>query len=163
MLGFYVPPTAKVIRRRNVGLKSHPKDWRSPGSNSRPLVYKAGSLHLKVPACIFTLFPNKSACIYDNKHASKQIPWIDKFQNKKDIQLSLVNIMPFRVTLVIKRSLDQFAGVGSSLGHKNDMLCLPGVVFFCVCFFCLFFRKVSFVVRPNIRIGSNALDILEGT
>ena len=34
------------------------------------------------------------------------------------------------VTLVIKRSLDQFAGVGSSLGHKNDMFCLPGVVFF---------------------------------
>ena len=43
-LGFYVPPTAKVIRRRNLGLKSHPKDWRSPGSKSRPLVYKASSL-----------------------------------------------------------------------------------------------------------------------
>ena len=24
---FYVPPTAKVIRRRDLGLKSHPKDW----------------------------------------------------------------------------------------------------------------------------------------
>ena len=33
VLGFYVPPTAKVIRRRDLGLKSHPKDWRSPGSN----------------------------------------------------------------------------------------------------------------------------------
>ena len=44
MLGFYVPPTAKVIWRRDLGLKSHPKDWRSPGSNSGPLVYKAGSL-----------------------------------------------------------------------------------------------------------------------
>ena len=44
VLGFYVPPTAKVIRRRDFSLKSHPKDWRSPGSNSRPLVYKAGSL-----------------------------------------------------------------------------------------------------------------------
>ena len=44
VLGFYVPPTAKVIRRRGLGLKSHPKDWRSPGSNSGPLVYKAGSL-----------------------------------------------------------------------------------------------------------------------
>ena len=43
-LGFYVPPTAKVIRRRDLGLKSHPKDWRSPGSNSRLLVYKASSL-----------------------------------------------------------------------------------------------------------------------
>ena len=38
VLGFYVPPTAKVIRRRDLGLKSHPKDWRSLGSNSRPLV-----------------------------------------------------------------------------------------------------------------------------
>ena len=44
VLGFYVPPTAKVIRRRDLGLKSHPKDWRSPGSNSGSLVYKAGSL-----------------------------------------------------------------------------------------------------------------------
>ena len=32
--------------------------------------------------------------------------------------------------MVFKRSLDQFAGVGSSLGHKNDMFCFPGVVFF---------------------------------
>ena len=65
MLGFYVPPTAKVIRRRDLGLKSHPKDWRSPGSNSGPLVYKAGSLtalprrlppirsNLALPKCIY--------------------------------------------------------------------------------------------------------------
>ena len=33
VLGFYISPTAKVIRRRDLGLKSHPKDWRSPGSN----------------------------------------------------------------------------------------------------------------------------------
>ena len=26
MLGIYVPPTAKVIQRRDLGLKSHPKD-----------------------------------------------------------------------------------------------------------------------------------------
>ena len=26
VLGFYIPPTAKVIRRRDIGLKSHPKD-----------------------------------------------------------------------------------------------------------------------------------------
>ena len=44
VLGLYVPPTAKVIRRRGLGLKSHPQDWRSPESNSRPLVYKASSL-----------------------------------------------------------------------------------------------------------------------
>ena len=45
--GFYVPPTAKVIRRRNVGLKSLPKDWRSQGSHSRPLIYKASALTTK--------------------------------------------------------------------------------------------------------------------
>ena len=44
VLGFYVPATAKVIRRRDLGLKYHPKDWRSPGSNSRPMVYKASNL-----------------------------------------------------------------------------------------------------------------------
>ena len=44
VLGFYVPPTAKVIQRRDLDLKSHPKDWRSPGANSLPLVYKAGGL-----------------------------------------------------------------------------------------------------------------------
>ena len=27
VLGFYVSPTAKGIRRRDLGLKSHPKDW----------------------------------------------------------------------------------------------------------------------------------------
>ena len=27
VLGFYVSPTAKVIRRRDLGLKSHPKDF----------------------------------------------------------------------------------------------------------------------------------------
>ena len=37
VLGFYDSPTAKVIRRWDLGLKSRPKDWRSPGSNSRPL------------------------------------------------------------------------------------------------------------------------------
>ena len=37
VLGFYVSPTAKVIPRWDLGLKSHPKDWRSTRSNSRPL------------------------------------------------------------------------------------------------------------------------------
>ena len=27
VLGFYVPPKAKVIRRRDLGLKSHPKNY----------------------------------------------------------------------------------------------------------------------------------------
>ena len=44
MLGFYILPTAKVKRRQDLGLKSHSKVWRSPGSNPRPLVYKASSL-----------------------------------------------------------------------------------------------------------------------
>ena len=44
MSGFYVPTTAKVIRRRDLGLKPHLKDWRCPaGSKQRPLVYKARS------------------------------------------------------------------------------------------------------------------------
>ena len=44
MFVFNVPPTAKVIRRRGQCLKSHPTDWRSWGSNMRPLVYKAKGL-----------------------------------------------------------------------------------------------------------------------
>ena len=31
VLGFYIPQTAKYIQRQDLGLKSHPKDWRSPG------------------------------------------------------------------------------------------------------------------------------------
>ena len=31
VLGFYFPPTTKVKQRRDLGLKSHPKDRRSPG------------------------------------------------------------------------------------------------------------------------------------
>ena len=27
VLGFYVPPIAKIIRSRDLGLKSHPKDY----------------------------------------------------------------------------------------------------------------------------------------
>ena len=49
----------------------------------------------KSPGMRIYLVSNKSVCIYDNKHASKQISWIDEFQNEKDIQLSLVNIMSF--------------------------------------------------------------------
>ena len=60
------------------------------------MIQETQSVYLKVKACVFTWFPNKSVCIYDNKHASKQIPWIDEFQNEKDFQLSLVNIMSFR-------------------------------------------------------------------
>ena len=44
VLGFCFPPTANVIPRQVLILKSHPKDWRSQGSNSRPLVNKASSL-----------------------------------------------------------------------------------------------------------------------
>ena len=37
MLGFYIPSIAKVIQRRDLGLKtikSHLEDWKSPGTNS---------------------------------------------------------------------------------------------------------------------------------
>ena len=70
VLGFYVPPTAKVIRRRDLGLKSHPNDWRRPGSNSRPLVYKASSLTttprrlLNIDACFFVNFQNNDQNIF---------------------------------------------------------------------------------------------------
>ena len=36
MLWFYVPPTAKVIWRRDLDLKSHPKDWSSPDRTHDP-------------------------------------------------------------------------------------------------------------------------------
>ena len=70
-------------------------------------------MYLKVLACVFTLFPNKSACIYDNKHGSKQIPWIDEFQNEKDIQLSLVNIMPFRYQAALLHWLSSARSINS--------------------------------------------------
>ena len=56
MLEFYVSPTAKVIRRRNLGLKSHPKDWRSPGSNSRPLSVSCFSLFNDIYCCILGVY-----------------------------------------------------------------------------------------------------------
>ena len=116
-------------------------------------------MYLKVPACVFTLFPNKSVCIYDNKHASKQIPWIDEFQNEKDIQLSLVNIMPFRYRVAL---LQWF----SSAHSINSLVWVRAWVTRMTCFAsqesCFFSRKVSFVVRPKIRMGSNAFNNLEG-
>ena len=39
-----IPPATKVIWRLGNGLKSHPTDWWSRGSNLRPLVYKASGL-----------------------------------------------------------------------------------------------------------------------
>ena len=70
-------------------------------------------MYLKVPACVFTWFPNKYACIYDNKHASKQIPWIDDFQNEKDMQLSLVNIMSFRYRAALLQWLSSARSINS--------------------------------------------------
>ena len=113
----------------------------------------------KSPGMRFTLFPNKSACIYDNKHASKQIPWIDEFQNEKDIQLSLVNIMPFRYRAALlhwlssTRSINSLVWVRAWVTRMTCFACLES---------CLFSPNVSFVVRPNIRMGSNAFNNLEG-
>ena len=70
-------------------------------------------MYLKVTACVFTLFPYKSACNYDNKHTSKQIPWIDEFKNEKDIQLSLVNIMPFRYRAALLHWLSSARSINS--------------------------------------------------
>ena len=41
---FNVPPTAKVIWRQGLSLKSHLTNWRSWGSNLLPLVYKTSGL-----------------------------------------------------------------------------------------------------------------------
>ena len=41
---FYIPLTARSYRDVDLGLKSHMKDWRSLGSNSWPLGYKASSI-----------------------------------------------------------------------------------------------------------------------
>ena len=110
-------------------------------------------VYLKVPACDFTLFQNKSACFYDNKHVSKQIPWIDIFQNEKDIQLSLVNIMLFRYRTTLLHWL-------SSTRSINSLMRVRAWVTTMTCFACqescFFSHKVSFVVRPNIRMGSHA-------
>ena len=66
VLGFYVPPTAKVIQRRDLGLKSHPKDWRSSGSNSGPLVYKACSLTARPRRLLKCWFSHDAAHLVQN-------------------------------------------------------------------------------------------------
>ena len=43
-LWFYVLPTATNIQRRDLGLKSHPKVWRSSEATPGPPVYKVGEL-----------------------------------------------------------------------------------------------------------------------
>ena len=53
MLGFFVPPTANVIQRRDFGLKSHLKDWKSPGLNSRLLIFKASSVTITPRRLLF--------------------------------------------------------------------------------------------------------------
>ena len=44
VIASYIAQTAKVIHRWDLGFKSHPKEWRRPGWNQRPLVYKASNL-----------------------------------------------------------------------------------------------------------------------
>ena len=50
VLVFNVPPTAKVIWRRDHGLKSHPTDRRSRESNLRSLVNKIDKGRYKEPS-----------------------------------------------------------------------------------------------------------------
>ena len=40
VLGFYVPPTSKVIQRRDLGLKSHRKDWVLPVMSTETVLRK---------------------------------------------------------------------------------------------------------------------------
>ena len=54
ILGFYVSPTAKIIRRRDLGLKSHPKDWNiqtdeQKDENYKPVGINAGSIMKPLP------------------------------------------------------------------------------------------------------------------
>ena len=55
LLWFYAPSTAKGIWRRDLGFKSHLKDWRSQGSNSRPLVYKVSSFTTKPQRLLYSV------------------------------------------------------------------------------------------------------------
>ena len=61
VLGLNVPPTVKVIRSGGLGFKSHPKDWRSPGSNRRHLVYKPSSF-TATPRRLLSHFYNHDNC-----------------------------------------------------------------------------------------------------
>ena len=116
-------------------------------------------MYLKVPAFVRDLPCFQINLLADNTHASKQIPWIDEFQNEKDIQLSLVNIMPFRYRAALLHLL-------SSARSINSLVWVRAWVTRITCFAyqesCFFSCKVSFVVRPNIRMGSNAFNNLEG-
>ena len=100
----------------------------------------------KIPACVFTLFPNKFACMYDNKQASKQIPWIDEFQNEKDIQLSLVNIMPFRYRAALLHWLSSARSINSLVWVRAWV---TRMTFFASQESCLFFSQ-SFLCRPTL-------------
>ena len=53
-LGFKVPPTAKVIKRRDFGLKTCPIDWRSTGSKRRALAYMVTLHDITAPRRLFT-------------------------------------------------------------------------------------------------------------
>ena len=48
VLGFYVSPTAKVIRRRDLGLKSHPKDCVAAVKGLPELIYSEDCVLLLV-------------------------------------------------------------------------------------------------------------------
>ena len=70
VLGFNVQPTTtcNVIRRRELGLKSHLKDWRSPVSNVRTLCYKASSF-TTTPGRLLSLHMSHFIC--KNKDADQ--------------------------------------------------------------------------------------------
>ena len=64
IFGFTVTPIAKVILRQDFGLKSHPINWRCPGSNLGTLVYKASDLTIGYGLGRLYLIANPSACSF---------------------------------------------------------------------------------------------------
>ena len=81
-----------VIWRWDLYLKSHPKDSRSPGSISGPLVYKAGSLTARPLRLLFLAF-----CICKNRFIVRGLilKWGQKLCNTYEILKEFHLLLPF--------------------------------------------------------------------
>ena len=69
VLGFYVPPTAKVIWRRDLGLKSHPKDWFCYGVVSERRCH--GMVSVSKNRHLSHVMRRPAFCICENKEADQ--------------------------------------------------------------------------------------------
>ena len=119
MLGFNVPPTSKVIRRRDISFKSRPKDWRSPGSNLRQGKYhyitEAASQMLNPITCTLRMTEIReskwfvhveqkySNRLYTNTHS---LPLSPRFQDAQYV----------RTSTMLYRENPSGAGLNSSVG-----------------------------------------------